>query len=272
LHIQYDARLAAGAKPIIQSGVPYPQQVMEERAINKESAQEVAGDPKNVLRGQSPHSGASGVLVDILRETAEQGHSPDIKRFYRAWNKQNKKKIILAKNLFTNSRLLKIPGKGNEIMVKKFLGADLRDNTDIRFELDSGLSTTNAGKNQFLVELIRNQFWGEDITAHPEVQRELMVRMGMSGFPEEQNIHRERAEYENSTIADGDKKLLERIAFPIMMIPDPDTGEPLMDKKTGEPILLFPDGEDPVFRLDPHPLHVSVHDQLIFSREFLTWK
>ncbi|KKM91375.1 hypothetical protein LCGC14_1229170 [marine sediment metagenome] len=274
LHISYDGRMAAGAKPIIQAGVPYPQQVMEERSLNKETVQEVAGDPKNVLRGQSPHSGASGVLVDILRETAEQSHSPDIERFYRAWNRQNKKKVILAKHIFTSTRLLKIPGKGNEIMVKRFLGADLRDNTDVRFELDSGLSTTNAGKNQFLSSLIRDKFWGEDITLHPEVQRELLKRMGMSGFPEEQNIHRERAEYENSIIADGSKKDLERIAFPIMLIPDPnsETGEPLLDNKTGQPISLFPEGEDPVFRLDPHDLHIKVHDSLIFSREFLAWK
>ena len=269
LHVSYNAQMAAGARPVIQAGTPYPAQVIEERKLNKESAQEVAGSPKNVLQGQSPHSGASGVLVDILRETAEQSHSPDIMRFYRGWNLMNKKKIIIAKTLYTSSKLLKIPGKGNDILVKKFIGADLRNNTDIRFELDSGLSTTNAGKNQFILSLVQQGFWGPDPTLYPEVQRELLRRMGMAGFPEPQNIHRERAEYENSVIADGSEKELTRIAFPMILLKD-EQGETLVDDRE-QPVSLFPPGEDPVFRLDPHELHVSVHDQLIFHREFLTW-
>lgn len=266
LHLQYDGKDAGGAKALIHQGVPYPSQVLEERKINKETSQEAAGDPKNVLRGQTPHSGASGVLVDILRETAEQSHSPDIMRYYGCWTRVDKKRLLLAQEVYKESKLIKIPGKGNEIMVKKFVGSDLRNNTDVRFELDSGLSTTNAGQNQYLLSLVEQGFWGLDITQKPHVQRELLKRMGLSSFPEEQNIHRERAEQENSALASGIG--LKYVLLPNMPIPDPKTGGPILDPKTGGPMMLFPATYDPVFRLDPHALHILVVDTLIFSREF----
>lgn len=263
LAVQYEGQTTGGQKVQVQPGVPYPDQILKERELNKETSQEAAGDPKNVLRGQPPHAGASGIMVDILRETAEQSHVPDILRFYRAWNRVNKKRLILAQTTYKETRMLKIPGKGNEILVSAFKGADLRSNTDVRFELDSGLSTTNAGRNEFLMNLAKINFFG-DITQKPDVRRELLKRMGMGGFPEEDNIHRNRAEYENSMLAHNK---LDKIALPNIPLTDPETGEEILDEN-GDSQLMFPITEDNVFRLDPHHIHVMVHDQLIFSREF----
>ena len=263
LALEYNHKSAGGAKPEVQPGTPYPSQILDERKIHKEVAQEAAGDPKNVLRGQTPGSGASGVMVDILRETAEQSHTPDIKRFYRAWNRVQKKRLIIVQDITKVTQLIKIPGEGNEILIRNFKGADLRNNTDVKLELDSGSSTTNAGRNQFLMTLIEQGFWGE-MSEHPEIRRELLRRMGMSGFPEVENIHRDRAEYENSLIAAGN---VTNIALPNMPLKDAD-GTVVQDED-GEDMLMFPDSFDPVFRLDNHPVHMQVLDVLIFSREFL---
>jgi hypothetical protein len=59
--IEYDAMMSSGQKPEINRGLALPSQVLEERTTHRSSAQDAGGDPKGVLRGQSPNSQASGV-------------------------------------------------------------------------------------------------------------------------------------------------------------------------------------------------------------------
>lgn len=268
LSIKYDNIKAQGARPIIHPGTPYPEQVLKERDIQTQVAQDASGNPKNVLSGQSPSSSASGIMVDILRETAEQSHAPDIKRFYRAWNRQNRKRLLLVQAYYTESRLIKMKGKGNDIKVLKFIGSDLRNNVDIRLELDSGLSSTSVGKNAFLVNLIEKGFWG-DINLKPQVQRELLKRMGMGGFPEEDNVHRNRAEYENSELAAGKFSDIGQPGVPKSIQMDK-AGQPVLDEE-GQYIITawsVKPVTDPAFRIDNHLVHMQVHDQFILAREF----
>lgn len=264
LALQYSGKDAQGGRPVISAGTPYPNQILEERALQREQAQNAAGDPKNVLKGQQPTGGASGILVDILRETAEQSHAPDIRRFYRSWNRVYRKRILCAQDVYTETRLLKIRGNGNQIEVKKFKAADMHGNMDVRLELDSGLSTTNVGKNQFILDLIKGNFWGP-IDQRPQIQRELLKRLGMGGFPEEDNLHRDRAEHENSIISEGKT---DNLAFPGLPVINTTTGEPVIDLRTNEPSWHIKPSSDPVFRIDKHVVHLQVHEQLILSREF----
>jgi len=247
LHIQYDSRLSGGAKPEIRHGTPYPQQVLEERKNQRSVIQDAGGDPKNVLRGASPHSGASGYMVDVLRETAEMSHTPDIKRFYRAWQRVRRKQLILAQRLFKESRILKEVGEGNEIIVSTFKGADLHGNVDVRLEPGSGMATTQAGQNEFFLRLTEAQFFG-DITVQPMLQRALLTKFGLGDLPAESSIHRDRAERENSILASGDTSLVERVALP----------------GGGG----FPQTFDPLFKMDPHDVHIQVMDEFMFGAEF----
>ncbi len=256
LSIQYEGARAMGNKPTLLSGVPYPNQVLEERLIQRQHAQDAGGNPKNILQGKAPYAGAPGIALDILRETAEQSHTPDINRYYRTWQRVDRKRLIIVSHTFPDSRILKIKGKGNEVLVKHFKGADLRGNTDVRLERVDGLSLTNAGKNQFLVSLLQYGMWDEQKGPKPDVRRELLRIFGLGGFPEEDNIHRQRAEYENSMMVAGGK-LLEDIATPPM---------PTGEEENGEPVVIGND--DPIFEIDDHFSHAQVHGQLIFSREF----
>lgn len=266
LNLTYDARTSMGARPVIEPGIPYPQQILEERANHRQAAQDTSGDPKNVLRGGTPHAGASGVLVDILRESAEQSHAPDISRFYRNWTKFNKKRIIVAQHVIRETRTLKIVGAGNKVEVRTFKGADLCNNTDVRYELDSGLSSTNAGKNELLLRMAQYGIFG-DIAQEPDLRREVLKRFGLSGIPEKQNLQQERAERENLRLATGNIK---NIALPNLPMQDPVTGQPINDDK-GKPIMLFPPSFDPLFIHDDHAVHILTHEQTIFGAAFEDW-
>lgn len=266
LAVEYDARGSGGAKPEIASGTPYPQQILEERNLQVIAAQNAGGDPKNVLSGQAPTSGASGVMVDTLREAAESTHSPDIARFYRNWGKVQRKRLTVAQQLFTETRMLKIPGEGNKIKIRAFKGADLHNNTDVRLELDSGMSSTQAGRNEILVKLISAGFFG-DLSMQPRLRREVGKRLGMGTLPDEDNLHIDKAEKENSIFAFGTKEELKRVALPNAPITN-EEGVPDVDE-SGEPIRVFPKTYDPTFRFDNHAVHAKVLTEFILSKEFV---
>ena len=237
-----------GQKPSFESGIPLPQQVLEERAIQKSQFQENSGDPKNVLKGEAPSANASGVMTDILRETAQTGKAPDIDRFNRAMARVYKKTLIVAQEVMSEETMIKISGRGNKVKIAKFKGADLRDNNDVRMEPDSGLIGTKSGQAQMLVNLVQAGFFkSEDVD--PVVRQEVLTRMGMSGFSEQINTDVERAELENSEMASGSKDVFtERI-----------------DENTGEKITIT---DDPIFDLDNHNIHHETHRRFIIGPEF----
>lgn len=270
LAIQYDNRLSA-SPPSVERGMPYPNQILDERAIHRQVAQEGVGDPKNILRGQSPYAGAPGIAIDLLREAAEQSHSPDIKRFFRAYSQTKRKELLVVQDMYTESRILKVTGPGNDIIVKKFKGSNLHNNTDVRLELSSGASSTNAGRTEMIMNLLQYHFFDPNNTnMTDELRREILKLLGLSAFEEPTNMHQRRAEYENSVITSDDEDALERIALPAG-IPDidPNTGQPKR-KPNGDPVLIriFPKTYDPRFRFDRHDIHLSSHHKLFFSREF----
>jgi len=242
LVLKYDPLLSGGQAPKIESGTPLPQQVLAERDIAKIQIQDSSGDPKNILKGQSPGSKASGVMVDILRETAEKGHSPDLNRYNRGMSIVYKKRLLLAKEVYTETRMIKAVGRSEKINVIPFKGSDLRDNTDVRLELDSGLSTTKAGQRQILLDLAQYQVLDMQ---DPEVRQEYLKRLGLTGFSAKLNVDIERAEEENSKVAVGD-------IDQIMIINENDEIEV----------------NDPLFKYDRHDVHYEIHRKFILSADF----
>jgi hypothetical protein len=250
--LQYDPLLSGGQKPTIEQGVPLPQSVLEERAINRTAIQDIGGDPKNVLRGASPGSKASGIMVDTLRETAERGKAPDIERYIRSLSKVNKKQLIVAQEVMSEERMLKMCGKGNKWKITRFKAADLRNNTDVRMELDSGLASTNAGRTQLILDMAQKGILG-DLTQNTELRDEIIRKVGLSGLTEQENVDAKRADMENAKMSTGD--------FQGVFVALPDqTGAVTPDSQVVSP--------DPFFKMDTHAIHYEVHRKFILSDEF----
>lgn len=261
LAFEYDPRTTGGQAPQIMQGVPLAPQIIEERSIQKSQFQDSAGDPKNILKGQAPSAQSSGVQVDILRETAERNHYPDTDRFNRSLNRVYKKRLLLAQEVYTEKRIIKIVGKGNKVEIKQFLGSDLKDNTDVKLELDNGLSTTRSGQIQLLMDMAGKGYLG-NLEENPELRSEFLQRAGLSGFSEHVNADMARAERENSAIAMG--------SFENIFLLD-DEQEPPMDEQVNPPepqVLQF----DPLFAFDNHALHLETHRRCLVSAEYRDWE
>jgi hypothetical protein len=186
--------------------------------------------------------------VDILRETAEQSHEPDVKRYFRSLQRVYRKRLVLAKSLYTEERLLKI-NEGDKMEVLHFTAADLRNNTDIRLEPASDVATTKAGKAQTISQLASNGFFG-DLNTQPELKSELLDRVGLGGIKEASNVHVERAQREHDKLKNGS---IDQI---FVAMTNPETGE---DQVVNQ---------DPDFPFDDHGIHYEVHRHYILSNEF----
>lgn len=237
-----------GQKPSIEQGVPLPQQVLEYRRLQKEQIQDSGGDPKNILRGAPPSAQSSGIQIDNLRELAERGKSPDIDRFNRSLSRVYKKRLLLAQQLYTEERLIKVTGKGNQVKIMRFKASDLRGNTDVRLELDSSLLTTRSGQAQMLLSMMQSK-WLQDPNVSPAQKEDMYQRLGLASFTEQENHDIGRAEDENLRIQGGD--------FQVQVEEqDPNTGK------------WIPIVNDPLFEYDSHPDHYEVHRKYIISPDF----
>jgi len=246
LALQYNPIM--GQKPDFQEGTPLPAQVLEERRLQKEQMQDASGDPKNVLKGQAPSANASGILTENLKETAESGRYPDVDRFNRSLTRVYKKRLLLAQEIYTEERLIKITGRGNKVKIVKFKASDLRGNTDVRLELDSGLIATKSGQAQMMLNMIQAGFFKEGET-DPTLRQEVLQRLGMSSFTDETNNDVDRAESENMAIASGSSDVMTAKQNP----------------ETGEDEVIT---DDPLFKYDNHASHYETHRKYIISPEF----
>jgi len=248
ISMTYDPLMSGGQQPRIEGGTPLPVQVLEERRIHKEQIQDMSGDPKNILRGRPPSARSSGVQIDILRETAEKGQYPDVDRFNRGITRVYKKRLLLVNEVYTEERTLKSVGQGDRISVRAFRAADLRNNTDVRMEVDSGLATTKAGQTQIIMDVASKGFLG-NIEENLEIRQQLLRKLGLSGFSEQINTDYERAQSENNAIAAGDLTNI----FLVENATDPDSQ-----------VL----NDDPLFKYDNHAIHYEVIRRFILSPEF----
>ena len=285
--LKYDALLSGGVAPQFDHGIPLPNQVLDERQQHRQVAQEAAGDPKNVMRGQAPSAQASGVMVDTLREAAEQGHYPDITRFYRSHKRTCRKRLILAKTLYTEERTIKVVGKGKRIEIRKFKGSDLRDNTDVRLELSSGISSTRSGQVQMFLKLIEAGFFSRESDLDPAFREELLRKMGLSGFEDKTNADVIRAQSENSLLSHSNDE--EEWAEATVKVPKTGDNQDGIVKIQYVPTIFLsmadpmgnqenPDqppeaiviSNDSKFKYDDHLVHFTVHRDFIIGSEFKT--
>lgn len=268
--VEYDSMMTQGQRPEINRGTALPEQVLVERENHLKSAQDSGGDPKGVLRGRNPSSQASGALVDILREAAEQGHTPDVDRFYRKLKEVYKKRLVLAKHIYKEDRIIKVMGKGNSLRIKKFKGSDLRNNTDVRLELDSGISTTNAGKAQMMSEMAKSGVFNDE-SLPIDIRHELMQKVGLTGIKDKNNIHIERTELENARFACATEDDIIVVAIDGRNVKNgaeygmEDIMVSVQNPAGGEDIVIT---HDPIFKMEDHALCMQYHLKFILSPEF----
>ncbi len=257
LNIPYRPVGANGAKPEKIDGTPLPQQVYQEREQTVVDMKRI-GMTQDVLEGTNPQGVKTAYQLEQLLENALAQMGGVFQRWEKSYEREEIKKLLLISKRYKEpreefGRKLKAINKGiTDIELDMFMGADLRDNVDVRVEANSSIPRSKAGENAVIRELVQGKVL--DVVANPANKREFMDKMGIKGFDLQSSPDLQRAQWENSIIENG--RMEDLIVKPEEPMVDPATGEPVIDPNTGQPAQIPP---STVLELDDHEAHIIVH-------------
>lgn len=120
----------------------------------------------------------SGIAIKELKQSDEMEMNPLFEQ-----DNENKKTIYsmflkLVHKYYKEPRLLKIVGKDNLTDVISFVGADLRNNTDVWVETSDIIPSTRAGRQEFIIEFFDKGLLGNKDS---DVTRKRAMKWVMEG-------------------------------------------------------------------------------------------
>ena len=177
-----------GPAPQRLPGISLSNSVYEERKQKLEDMHFIAGD-NLVLHGNQPSGVNTATGLQLLLEQSASKFNP----YYTNWEKfieggQQKKLLMISKMYIENrpdfvEKLKKFSSRGTNVDIKMFLGADLRDNIQVRIEAGSSIPRSKLVEQQQLMDLAKMGLLG-DISpqGNPLANQELLAKFGVRQF------------------------------------------------------------------------------------------
>ncbi|MGH8103438.1 MAG: hypothetical protein ACREJQ_02830, partial [bacterium] len=161
-------KLRPGFQPpgIIQH--PQPPDFLLDIANRIVKDMEVSAGVFDVTTRSTPPSGVTAFsALALLSEQDETRLSPAVRDFSYGLSQVAKLALNLIQEFFTVPQDLRILGERNEVLIRKeFIGADLRDNTDVVISLTRGLGMNKAAQADLILQLIEKGFFDPANPAH----------------------------------------------------------------------------------------------------------
>jgi len=182
--LEFDAMNANGILPQqVQPVGPAPE-YMELLQRTDNDMQMLTAQPEAV-QGEAPGSVRSGVGVQALQERAMLMNHPLIRQRELSWGRIGSMDLMLRGRYTTEPMLVKIFGADRAIQVRKFIGADLRDNYDVRVPKGSQVPVGKAELNELAIR------WTESGILNPQNPAHQQAIIRMTRFSEGEEWFRE---------------------------------------------------------------------------------
>lgn len=123
-------------------------------------------------RGQMPSASIPAVGMQLLVEQDETRIGVMTDAHEESWAQVGKLGLLYAQKFYITPRLLKTAGKNGEIDVKEFVGADIKNNTDVIVVKNSTMPTSKAMKRQEILNLYSQGLLGDP--ADPKVRSRVL--------------------------------------------------------------------------------------------------
>jgi hypothetical protein len=207
LQITYKPVGANGAKPEVIPGTPLPAQVYQEREVTKTEMSQIARI-NEVLQGVRPPGVTTYGGLQLLLEQSFNSFAPMIHRWEKFIEKGQTKKLKLIANRYREPRkefidkLRALNKDISDVEIINFIGADLRNNVQVRIEAGSTIPRSNAAKQQQLMELAQTGVLG-NLQTDPVNKQKFLERIGVRGFDQTYETDVKRAEWENEMLDNG---------------------------------------------------------------------
>ncbi len=195
--MDYNSKL--GAEPHQMKLDPLPSFVQTYKA-ELEREFETAFGAREASFGRLPEraSHASGTLVNLLLEQDDVLLNPLLATINHALSKAWGLALRMVRDNYTVPRLIKHVGENGIHAVKKFEGADLRGNTDVKVVSQAGLPRSRALRVEYIMKLYQLGL----LTDQQDVLSMLEFGQADKVF-KDSLLHKNRADRENSMVKDN---------------------------------------------------------------------
>lgn len=152
LFMEYN--MIAGMKPEYITPPQLPQYAMELLTMLNDQIRDVFGLTE-VSQGNVPPNVEAGIAIDLLQEMSTDRFAPTILNNERTLGLAGKLILEFAQAYYTEPRLIRMKGANGSMAAKKFSGADIKGDIDIRVSVGSGMPRTRAGKQAMFMQMVQ---------------------------------------------------------------------------------------------------------------------
>lgn len=215
-----------------------------------------------ITRGNTPAQVTSGTAIAFLQEQDDSKLAYQVASIEHCMETLGNHYLKYVAHYWSEERLIRISGLDNYYEAKRWKGADLRGNTDVRIQSGSALPFSKAAKQALITEFMTNG-WIDPASG--------MEILDMGGFEKIMNdflVDKRQAQRENMKLADIDPSIIKTLMEPPV---GPD-GQPMVGPD-GQPVGLdgmpfAPQPPMPVNSWDNHPVHIQIHNQYRKTQQF----
>jgi len=206
-NITYKVRGGILAKPERIANQSLPQELFVERDLHVANIQRISGI-NEILSGNQPNPNVrSGAMLDFLKSQALQSKTVIFQGFEEGLQQVAQNILIAIATGLEDpehplSRRITMAARNHASMaIQNFTGADLRDNTQVRFDIASAILKSPEAKEQKAQEFL--QYAGSLGILGPQEIRKIASIMGLEDMMSGQNLHIQKTRRMISLIKQG---------------------------------------------------------------------
>jgi hypothetical protein len=201
LNIYYNPTGASGAAPTRQPGVGLPADIYRERESCIREMHMIAGD-NEVLQGVKPAGVNTAAALQMLLEQSFSKYSPLVHEWERFIEKGQQKKLRLIQSRYKEprpaliNRMRELNRENLNVQIQAFIGADLRDNVNVRIEAGSSIPRSKIMEQETYKQLAMGGMFGPiDPIQNPMGNQEFLEKFGISPIKSEMNTDVKKAKF-----------------------------------------------------------------------------
>lgn len=179
---------------------PLPQHVLNEIQQLQTDMDDIAGQHE-ISRGQNPSQVTAASALSFLKEQDDTKLSATIDSLENAVEKLGRHILSHVVQFWDTERTVRIVGKDGQFDAQQFKGDDVGANLDVRVEAGSALPGSKAGKQAFVMELMKMGF------IPPEKGLEMLDLGGVERVYEDYLVDVRQAQRENQRMMEGEQTM-----------------------------------------------------------------
>jgi len=197
--IIWDWKASGGNRPEIKPSVPLSPEVRNEREATIRDLEAIVGTVE-VLSGQQPSGVDTLGQTQILAEQALRRFAPIVRRWRRGLAEHERKKLVIAQEMWNTPRMVRVVGDNETIEIKHFMGADIGNTQDVLIREESSVVFSEAFRQQKVMQAA--QMGLLDIS-NPAIASKVMDLLEIPGFVNQFNLDAKLARRRLNAVIEG---------------------------------------------------------------------